>query len=1093
LVNATLGTRVISIGNAAFSSCTGLTAVNFNATNCTGNPTAAVFSGCTNFTTLNVASNVTRIPDYIFDGCNKIANTLSVPSPLIYVGNYAFNNCSKILGQDLDLSGVNQVGNRAFYNCQKLDGYLQVKDTIGNYAFGLCIALDSVNIPSTAKKLGDDAFFSCLGLKTINYNAVSCNVMGSATLPVFSGCSGVNKLNIASDVTRIPDNAFYSCSGLTSVDIPASVTYIGSQAFKNCTGLTAFTAPENVTRIGEAAFSGCAALVDLSIPVVGRDTTQSGYQYYYPFGYIFGETSYTGGTSISQTYLRSGSSYSTKNYYLPTTLRNVTITKGTEIKSYSFVNCAMLTSVTLPSTLQYIREYAFQGCSGLTATTIPANVLTVGNYAFRNCTNLTELNFNPTNCTAMGNTSYPVFNGCTNLAKINIGNNVTRIVDYAFNGCTALDSIYSFATSVPAAYSNSFNGLTPANISVIVPCATLADYQDAEWAVFTDITEQCDNYSITVSAGANGAVSPSGNQTVAFGQDISFTFTPNANYNIDSVFVDAVYNPQAVETGSYIFENVNANHSISVIFSKPTITVSAGENGQISPADNQTVEIGSNLTFTFTPNTDYEVYQVLIDGVNNPAAVTAGSYTFENVTANHSISVQFEPANSVTIATVSNNAAGGSAIISEGGNAVESGVYQIDDNVTLYALPNINYSFTGWSDGNTQNPRVVVAASSLIYEANFDYCNSTEFLQQVEALKTDTTALKAQIAGLITDTTRLFVENTTLITDNARLYEQNMALIGDTVRLYNQNVVLFDEKVLLIADTIRLYEQVQNLNNTVDALQSHIVQLQADSTALQGEKAALENQLTTANSTISSLNSQITTLQDEKTALQNQLTTANSTISSLNSQITTLQSEKTVLENQLTTANSTISSLNSQISTLQGEKAALQNQLATANSTISSLNSQISTLQGEKTALENQLATANSTISSLNSQITTLQGEKAALENANSDLQTQLSAANITIVELTAALEGCQNSTGIAEVAAHNVSVYPNPAKQEIVIQSAQPVEKVEICDLAGKILKSELKIGESQIINVSSLLPGAYLVKIHTNAGVAVKKVVKE
>jgi uncharacterized protein YxjI len=45
------------------------------------------------------------------------------------------------------------------------------------------------------------------------------------------------------------------------------------------------------------------------------------------------------------------------------------------------------------------------------------------------------------------------------------------------------------------------------------------------------------------------------------------------------------------------------------------------------------------------PNTGYEVDSVWIDGVNNLTAVSAKRYTFENVTANHSISAAFYSVN----------------------------------------------------------------------------------------------------------------------------------------------------------------------------------------------------------------------------------------------------------------------------------------------------------------------------------------------------------------------------------------------------------------------------------------------------------------
>jgi len=78
---------------------------------------------------------------------------------------------------------------------------------------------------------------------------------------------------------------------------------------------------------------------------------------------------------------------------------------------------------------------------------------------------------------------------------------------------------------------------------------------------------------------------------------------------------------------------------------KPTsckITATAGANGTITPNGEVTVTIGEDQTFTFSANSGFEIEKVLIDGTNDTAAVIAGTYTFENVTADHTISVSFK-------------------------------------------------------------------------------------------------------------------------------------------------------------------------------------------------------------------------------------------------------------------------------------------------------------------------------------------------------------------------------------------------------------------------------------------------------------------
>ena len=77
------------------------------------------------------------------------------------------------------------------------------------------------------------------------------------------------------------------------------------------------------------------------------------------------------------------------------------------------------------------------------------------------------------------------------------------------------------------------------------------------------------------------------------------------------------------------------------VFAPLLIAATAGNNGTISPNGDVLVEYGASQTFTFSANSGYEIDSVYIDDVYNAAAVTAGEYTFPNVTENHKIYVTF--------------------------------------------------------------------------------------------------------------------------------------------------------------------------------------------------------------------------------------------------------------------------------------------------------------------------------------------------------------------------------------------------------------------------------------------------------------------
>ena len=68
------------------------------------------------------------------------------------------------------------------------------------------------------------------------------------------------------------------------------------------------------------------------------------------------------------------------------------------------------------------------------------------------------------------------------------------------------------------------------------------------------------------------------------------------------------------------------------------IRATAGAGGFITPSGDVSVRAGANQTFTITPNRGYAVSDVKIDGRSIGAVQ---SYTFENISASHTIEVQF--------------------------------------------------------------------------------------------------------------------------------------------------------------------------------------------------------------------------------------------------------------------------------------------------------------------------------------------------------------------------------------------------------------------------------------------------------------------
>ena len=94
------------------------------------------------------------------------------------------------------------------------------------------------------------------------------------------------------------------------------------------------------------------------------------------------------------------------------------------------------------------------------------------------------------------------------------------------------------------------------------------------------------------------------------------------------------------KVSSYTFDNVTSDHTIEATFKKKTYTIeaTAGSGGTISPSGNVVVEHGASKSFAITADLGYEIDDVLVDG---SSVGKVSSYTFDNVTSNHTISALF--------------------------------------------------------------------------------------------------------------------------------------------------------------------------------------------------------------------------------------------------------------------------------------------------------------------------------------------------------------------------------------------------------------------------------------------------------------------
>ena len=132
-----------------------------------------------------------------------------------------------------------------------------------------------------------------------------------------------------------------------------------------------------------------------------------------------------------------------------------------------------------------------------------------------------------------------------------------------------------------------------------------------------------------------------------------------------------------------------------------TLTATAGDGGSVTGGG--TFSSGTQVSLTATPNAGYSFSGWSNGSTANPLTVTINSNT--SITANFEVLI-----NSYTLIVVSTD---GGSVSSEGGE------YEEGTEVTITATPDEGYEFTGWSDGESSQSRVITINSDISLTAEF--------------------------------------------------------------------------------------------------------------------------------------------------------------------------------------------------------------------------------------------------------------------------------------------------------------------------------------------------------------------------------------
>ncbi|MCL2039136.1 MAG: T9SS type A sorting domain-containing protein [Bacteroidetes bacterium] len=157
-----------------------------------------------------------------------------------------------------------------------------------------------------------------------------------------------------------------------------------------------------------------------------------------------------------------------------------------------------------------------------------------------------------------------------------------------------------------------------------------------------------ETYTITVSSGPNGSISPSGSFLREFGESATFTIAPESEeFEINVLTVNGTAVPIARDATSYTLENISGNTSINITFRRITysVTVSSSGLGSVSPTGFITVNRGADLEFVLTPiNQFYHVASILLDGMEVPKTEYANNrFSMNNIQNAYTLEIFFEP------------------------------------------------------------------------------------------------------------------------------------------------------------------------------------------------------------------------------------------------------------------------------------------------------------------------------------------------------------------------------------------------------------------------------------------------------------------
>ena len=366
------------------------------------------------------------------------------------------------------------------------------------------------------------------------------------------------------------------------------------------------------------------------------------------------------------------------------------------IGNSAFQRCTRLKSIVIPNSVHTISWYAFKGDSSLTSVYIPNSVYNIGAYAFNDCTSLDSITI-PNSVYTIGQFA---FCNCNNLVYISIPNTITNIEVGTFSGCVRLTSI-NIPESVRFIDLSSFSYCTSLS-SITIP--------DSVWFIGSAAFSHCINLSsITIPKSVVNI------DHDAFAYDTalrSITFyRANTDVLDSTVFGNGVPTniPIYVPCGATSWYRSELNTFSNFVEFVPyhyTVVAQDTTIGQVTIDTIPTCNNNSTLAINAIANNGYSFSHWSDGDTNTQRTIT--------ITQDTNLIAYFTqiPVPWYNFEVMSEDTAKGTV-------QVVTQPTQENPLAIIVALPNAGYSFSRWSDGNTQNPRTLTVTQDTVLIAFF--------------------------------------------------------------------------------------------------------------------------------------------------------------------------------------------------------------------------------------------------------------------------------------------------------------------------------------------------------------------------------------